>query len=83
MSFNLKNIGAHPVSTLWGILFMAALLGFVFAGKATLADIQPYAVLVIPFLLYGRAGGPPAAGTSYDSTAAPDQLPTGAPGAGI
>ena len=79
MSFNLKNIGEHPVSTLWGILFMAALLAFVFLGKCTLADVQPLAVLVVPFLLYGRHQ-PPAAPT-LDSPAAPERPAIGTPGA--
>ena len=80
MSFSLKNIGDHPTSTLWGILFMSALLAFVFLGKCSLADIQPLAVLVIPFLLYGGNTQPPA--PTYDSTPAPELRPTGDPGAG-
>lgn len=83
MSFNLKNIGDHPVSTLWGMLFMAALLGFVFAGKCSLADIQPFALVVVPFLLYGRAGSPPPSGaTASDSSAGPELRAIGAPGPG-
>lgn len=79
MSFNLKNIGNHPASTLWGILFMSALLAFVGFGKCKLEDIKPFALLVVPFLFYGRGGTPPAA--MPDSTTGPELAGIGAPGA--
>ena len=85
MSFKLRNIGEHPVSTLWGVLFMMALFAFVLAGRCTLPDIQPLALLVVPFLLYGRSGPPPGAVPApapyYDSTPGPELRSMGNPGA--
>ncbi|MDO7873685.1 hypothetical protein Q5H93_02990 [Hymenobacter sp. ASUV-10] len=81
MSFKLRNIGGHPVSTLWGILFMSALLAFVYLGKCNLHDIEPLTVLVIPFLLYGPGGNSPGATPAYDSSADTEQRGIGEPGA--
>lgn len=61
--FSTQNIFTHGLSSLLGLVVGAALLSLpIYFKVATFDQVSPLLLLVVPFLLYGRKGGPGAGG---------------------
>lgn len=60
--FKIKNIWKHGKSTLIGVFIVLALTAMIFFKFAEAETVMPLYLLVVPFLLYGRSGGPTSGG---------------------